>query len=233
MDKPESKNPSPSSLAALRSETIQAMRRGSGSRPDVLRVRYGDGQAILKDQNGCDPAFARVIGPLLAYREARALRRLRPLAGVPELLGRPDRRSVLMEYLPATPIANASHSDWAAFFHALGRLLNEMHALGIAHGDLRSPNNTLVDESGNPVLVDFVASVARGGWWNLPAFWTFTMFCRIDRKAVVKLKSIMAPDLVGKDQQHLLEHTSALHRALRRLGMAIRDATRKVFTRSV
>lgn len=219
-------------LDTLRAGTVETIRRGGGSRPDVLRVRYGDGQAILKDQNGCDAAFARVIGPLLAHREARALDALQGLAGVPALLGRPDRRSVLMEHLPATPIARASHSDWPAFFTALERLLDAMHDRGVAHCDLRSPDNTLVDESGKPVLVDFVASVRRTGAWNPVGRGIFRALCRVDEKAVIKLKSIVAPELIGADERELLEHGPVTHRAFRGLGIGIRKLTRKLFTRS-
>jgi predicted Ser/Thr protein kinase len=220
-------------LKLLRENSVEVIRRGGGSRPDVLRVRRGDSEAILKDQGGCDAAFARTIGPLLARREARALRMLEGLRGVPTLLGQPDRRSVLMEYIPARPITAASHGDWAAFFAELECLLDAMHDLGVAHGDLRSPDNTLVRDTGEPVLVDFVASVHGGRSWNPLARWVFKMFCRVDRKAVVKLKSIVAPDLVAEQERHLLEHRSPIHRAIRRVGIGIRNLTRRLFTRSV
>lgn len=219
-------------LAAIRAATIEVVRTGGGSRPDVLRVRHEGGQAVLKDQNGCDAAFARLIGPLLAAREARALRSLEGVPGIPALLGRPDRRSVLVEYIEAAPITRASHADWPAFFAALERLLDDIHARGIAHCDLRSPANTLVDASGAPVLVDFVASVRRGTPWNPLGRWIFVLFCRVDRKALVKLKSIVAPELVGPDEVRLLDHGPLLHRALRGLGIGIRNITRKLFTRS-
>lgn len=219
-------------LHVLRAGTVETIRRGGGSRPDVLKVRYGDRQAILKDHNGCDAAFARVIGPVLARREARALDALRGLAGVPALLGRPDRRSVLMEYLLARPITRATHSDWPAFFTALERLLDTMHDRGVAHCDLRSPDNTLVDESGKPVLVDFVASVRCAGAWNPIGRGIFHVFCRVDKKAVIKLKSIVAPELIAADERELLEHGPVIHRAFRGLGIGIRKLTRKLFTRS-
>ncbi len=220
-------------LTSLRAGTLEVLRRGGGSRPDVLRVRCGDGEAILKDQNGCDTAFARLLGPLLAWREARALRRLHGLAGVPDLLDRPDSRSVLMAYVPAVPITKAAHSDWPAFFAALDRLLEAMHERGVAHCDLRSPGNTLVDEAGEPVLVDFVASVHDSRPWNMPGRWLFGLCCGVDRKAVIKLKAIVAPELVTESERPLLEHRSVLHRALRRTGIVIRNVTRKLFTRSV
>ena len=223
----------PMDLAAVRADTIEVVRRGGGSRPDVLRVRYRGAEAVLKDQNGCDAAFARLIGPLLAAREARALRSLEDLSGVPALLGRPDKRSVLMEHITATPITRASHADWPRFFAALEQLVEEMHERGVAHCDLRSPHNTLVDENGGPVLVDFVASVRRGGAWNPLWRWVFVLFCRVDRKAVLKLKSIVAPELVAPGERHLLEHRSPLDRTLRGLGIGIRHITRKLFTRSL
>lgn len=218
-------------LTTLRAHTVEVMRRGDGSRPDVLRVRYDDADAVLKDQNGCDAAFGRLLGPLLAWREARSLHRLRDVSGIPALRGRPDKRSLLMEYIPAVPITRASHADWPAFFTALERLLDAMHDRGVAHCDLRSPNNTLVSEAGDPVLVDFVASVHQGRPWNPVGRWLFALFCRVDRKAVIKLKSIVAPELVTDDERPLLEHRAAAHRALRWMGIVIRNATRKLFTR--
>lgn len=220
-------------LKSLRADTVEVLRRGGGSRPDVFRVRYGDGAAILKDQGGCDAAFARLLGPLLAWREARSLRRLQGTPGVPALLGRPDSRSVLMEYIPAVPLTRASHPDWPAFFTALGRLLDAMHERGVAHCDLRSPNNTLISDAGDPVIVDFVASVHDARPWNPVGRRLFGLFCGVDRKALIKLKSLVAPDLVAEDERHLLEHRAPLHRALRRSGIMIRSATRKLFTRSV
>ena len=222
----------PTDLHALRAGTLEIIRRGGGSRPDVLRVRYGEAQAILKDQNGCDAAFARLLGPLLAHREAKALDALRGLAGIPVLLARPDRRSILMAHLAATPIGRASHPDWPAFFTALENLLDAMHDRGVAHCDLRSPDNTLVDESGKPVLVDFVASVRRGGAWNPIGRWIFHLFCGVDEKAVIKLKSIVAPELIAPAERDLLEHGPILHRVLRGVGIGIRNLTRKLFTGS-
>jgi hypothetical protein len=211
-------------LEALRANAVEVIRRGRGSRPDVMRVRWNGGQAILKDQNGCDEMFARLVGPLLARREARALERLRSLEGIPALLGHPDKRAIVMEYIPATPLTRAEHRDWAAFFTSLESLIDAMHA---------SPNNTLVGPAGEPVLVDFVASVRRGASWNLPSRWLFAVFRRVDIKAVIKLKSIVAPELIEPEQRHLVEHRSPLHRAVRRVGIMVRQVTRRLFTRSV
>jgi len=221
----------PPDLNGLRAGAVEIMRRGGGSRPDVLRVRLGDAEAVLKDQSACDPLFARIVGPLLAGREARALRLLRGVDGVPEFLGRPDGRSLLMSYEPSTPLTRAGLRDWTAFFESLERLLDAMHTRGVAHCDLRSPDNTLVRPDGAPVVVDFVASVRRGPAWNLPWRWVFRQLCRVDRKALVKLKSIAAPELLQPGDADQLGHRSRLHRLLRATGAAVRRVSRLLFTR--
>jgi hypothetical protein len=219
-------------LAQLRAARVRHFRHGGGSRPDVLVVRHGGGLAVLKDHNACDPGFARLIGPLLAWREGRALERLSGLEGVPRLLARPDARSLLIEYLDAEPaIRRHAPVAWRQYFAALEQLVDRMHARRVAHGDLRSPPNMLVDDSGNPYLVDFVACVFDGRRWNLPARLLFRRFREVDRAGIAKLKSRVAPELLTGEERALLVHKGAFARALRWTGARVRDLSRALLTR--
>lgn len=219
------------SLAELQSGAIRTFRQGGGSRPQVSLVSVAGQEAVLKDFNACDPWFARLLAPLLAAREARALRLLDDLARVPALLAIPDRRSLLIQYLPAQPLLKIERKvDWQAFFRDLARLIDEMHARGVAHCDLRSPNNTLLDEGGGPVIVDFVASVHAGRRWNLPARWVFRAFSQADRDAMAKLKRHVAPELLTDADRTLLTSSGPLQRSARWLGGNVRRVTRKLFT---
>jgi len=223
----------PVSLAQLRAQTLQVFRRGGGSRPDVLLVSHGQGRAVLKDHNACDPLFARLLGPLLAWREARALQRLQPVAAVPTLLARPDRRSLLLQYLPGEPLYKTTVPvDWEVFFARLSQVLEEIHAHGVAHCDLRSPGNTLVTAEQTPVLVDFVAATCNGARWNFSARWVFTRFARADREAVLKLKRHVAPELLSEQDKHTMENMSAFERAARGFGAGVRTVSRRLFTRA-
>ena len=218
-------------LAHIRAGTVRSFRQGGGSRPDVLLIRHGDGLAVLKDHNACDPAFARLIGPLLAWREGRALETLSGLAGIPHLLDRPDSRSLLMEYLDAEPaIRRITPVAWPEYFDALETLVERMHERGVAHCDLRSPPNMLVDAAGRPYLVDFVACVFRGRRWNLPARWLFERFREVDRAGMAKLKSRVAPDLLTLGERARLEHKSVFARVLRWSGARVRDLSRRLLT---
>ena len=222
----------PVSLKQLRAQSLEVFRHGGGSRPDVLLINFGEGRAVLKDHNACDPFFARVLGPVLAWREARALRRLDSVSAVPSLLARPDARSLLLEYLPGQPLHRTSATvDWQRFFERLEQLVKEIHSHGVAHCDLRSPGNTLVAADESPVVVDFVAAVLKGAPWNVPARWVYKRFAQADEEAIAKLKHHVAPELLTAEDGYLLEQRSWLERAARWVGAGIRDLSRRLFTR--
>lgn len=220
------------SLPELRRSIAKVFRRGGGTRPDVLVIEIGGNRAVLKDYGSCDPWFARMLGPLLARREARALTRLEGVEGVPTLLGRPDSRSLLLEYREAVRLEDAANdTDWRDFFERLTQLTADMHALGIAHCDLRSPFNTLIDAAGNPVIVDFVASLARGPAWNVVANGVFERFARADRDALIKLKKSAAPDLVSDEEHERHLARGGLEQFARWTGSRIRSLSKTLFAR--
>jgi len=217
------------SYQALRKSVVQVLRNGPGSRPDVLRVRYRSADAVLKDYTGCDPRFARWLGPLLTRREARALAILRGIPGAPELIHRINRRALLMEYVASTPIkAAAPAPGWSMFFERMYDLVEAVHKRGIAHCDLRSPSNILVNKQGQPVIVDFVACVFRGRRWNPVNRWLFAQFCRADRNAVAKLKSRVAPHLLTTEEKQNLGHRRPLDRVARTVGRRVRALSRRL-----
>jgi predicted Ser/Thr protein kinase len=218
------------SLKELREHTVDVFRKGQGTRPDVLLIEVAGVRAVLKDQNACDRWFAMFVGPLLVWREARALDRLKGVSGIPVLLARPDARSILIEFADAVEAKSYPHmDDWRVWFDKLEKLIQRMHEVGIAHGDLRSPGNILIDKNADPVLVDFVASCGEGSRWNIFANAVFRGLCAVDDSAVLKLKSRMAPGLLS-------DRTASTHvggkpgLVLRAIGQAVRRLSRMMFT---
>lgn len=219
------------SLTAIRELSIRSFRTGQGSRPDVLLVEKDGEKAVLKDHNACDPVFGFVLGRLLVWRETKALKTLRGTNGIPDLIKRADRRALLMTYAPALPVKQRRDEvDWETYFPRLSNLVERMHAQGVAHCDLRSPNNVLVDESDNPYLVDFVACVFRGAEWNPLSRWLFKRFCQVDRSAIAKLKKRYAPELLNDVEKELLQSESLLERSARNFGVGVRHISRLLFT---
>lgn len=222
------------SLDELRAHAVGTFRTAGGTRPDVLRVKIGNANAVLKDYSRSDPWFRRLIGPLITYREARALRILHDVRGVPRLIRKVNRRAFLMEYITGTTARKLSaESVTPELFDRLYLLVHEIHQYGIAHCDLRSGGNTIIDSEGRPYFVDFVAHFIRGSRWNLPWRWAFGKFCQADQIAVARLKKRLAPDLLtSKEKRGLeLDRNLPLARVARFIGGGIRDINRLVLTK--
>lgn len=219
------------SYAELLTHKLHGFTKAGGSRPAVWLIEINGHKAVLKDYHACDSAFGRLIGPLLLRREVRALRQLEGLRGIPRLLRAVDTHSFLMEYIDATRWKRRlGENQPKPDFSRLTALVAEMHALGVAHCDMRSASNILIGADGEPYLVDFVAHFRRGAAWNVWWNWLFAQFCRADDGAIAKLKSRIAPDLLDAAERAMLEDRSGLDRFARFIGGGVRDLSRSLLT---
>jgi predicted Ser/Thr protein kinase len=222
-------------LDELRSRVRKVFRQGGGSRPEVSLVEYAGALAVLKDYTRSDPLFHRLIGPLSVRREARALRLLDGVAGVPRLLAVFDGNAVVLEYVAGPSARELGRGALTpAFFERLHRLVGAMHARGVAHCDLRSSGNILLGPDQTPFVVDFVANFRRGRWWNPLTRWMFTRLCEADRGAIARLKNTHAPELLTPEEHAALarDRKTPLERGARVIGRGVRDLSRWLLTRS-
>ncbi len=221
------------SLAELRSHATHTFRQGGGSRPDVLLIEIEGEKAVLKDQNGADKWFRLLIGPILNWRECKALDKLSEVTCVPNLILQPDSRSFLMTYHESEQITklNNIESDWPIFFDKFTAAIDEIHAAGVAHNDLRNPTNTLLTKGGEPILVDLVACFCQGQSWNLPNQWLFNKFCQVDKSAITKIKTRLAPELLNENDVVAEDIAGRPGMAVRSFGQLIRRLSRFLFTK--
>lgn len=220
------------SLEQLRAHATHTFRKGGGSRPDVLLIQIGEHRAVLKDQSGADKSFAFLIGPLLNWRECKALKKLSAVNCVPNLLAMPSARSFLMSYHESEQISRLENNkpNWPDFFEKLTQAIEEIHRAGVAHNDLRNPSNTLVTPDGEPILVDLVACFCRGRQWNLPNRWLFKKFAQVDLSAITKIKGKVAKELITKNDVIAEDIAGRPGMAIKALGQWIRRVSRKLFT---
>jgi hypothetical protein len=132
------------------------------------------GERIICKFNRAQPAFGMPmawLGRMLAGREAGFLRRLAHLELVPDDLGpvTADGRllpgAVARRYIEGEAFRDGAQVD-LAFFVELRRLLDAVHASGMAYVDLHKRENIIVDRDGRPHLVDF--QVGLGTWRRWP-----------------------------------------------------------------
>jgi len=221
-------------LDALHAHAVRTFRKGGGSRPEVVLVDVDGARAVLKDYSHSDPWFRRLIGPLLVWREALALKRLSGQRGVPPLLRKIGRHAILVGYIEGRSAKECPRGSLPPeFFERFYRLVDEMHARGVAHCDLRSEGNILVTSGGEPAFVDFVAHMGRPSWWNLPMRWAYARLCEADRVAVARMKRTHAPDALTPEELAALarDRNTPLERIARMLGKGIRNVTRFLLTR--
>lgn len=221
-------------LARLRARAVERFRTGDGTRPDVLLLEIDGRRLVLKDYGRSDAVFGRLLGPLFTWREARALRRLEPVAGIPRLIRRVGRRALLLEYIEGHTLKSLPRERVSpALFERVEALIGQMHARGVAHCDLRSGGNTIIDARGRPHFVDFVGHCPRGARWNLLWRWAFGRLRQADRVAVARMKKRLAPELLTEADRRALhwDRHAPLARFARFVGGGIRDLTRRLLIR--
>lgn len=222
------------SLEQLHAHATQIFRRGGGSRPEVLLIRSGAEEAVLKDFTKTDRWFRRLVGPLSVRREARALEQLAGTRGVPRLLRRVNRYALLMEYIPGASAREVPPGGLPPeFYERFYRLVDRLHDAGIAHCDLRSQGNILIGADGEPHVVDFTAHFRRGRRWNPAARWLYAKFCEADRVAVARLKKSHAPELLNEAEKQALvrDRKTPLERGARFIGKSVRNLSRWFLTK--
>jgi len=162
-------------------------------------------RVVIKDIQACPLWFRISVGRHLMRREAKALRVLEKVPGVPRLLAQPDSDVLVIEFLPGRKAKKyATRTLSLDILNRVSEQVALIHAHGVAHGDLH-PANILVDENGQVAFIDWAtaqfAGAARG-----PKARLFEECRALDCRAVAKLKCRHVPRALSKDEQGLLKH---------------------------
>ena len=167
--------------------------------------RHGDGAPITRRLPREAPWPTRPLAWFFAHREAKALRRLAGLEGVPALIS--WQGGVLeRSYLPGKTLMDQPVTDPAFYPKALA-LLHRIHRRGVAHNDLAKRGNWVVTEAGEPVIIDFQLSRCR----NRRGF-IFRTMAREDLRHLLKHKRKNCPQhLTAKERAVVEKKTPFAH----------------------
>lgn len=157
-------------------------------------------KVVLRRLDGV-PWWARVISQVLARKEARGLRAVQGIEGVPILL-EADKGGILRIWSEGTPLhlAKPDSADW---YKDAARLLREMRRRGVCHNDIAKPQNWLMLPDGRAGVIDFqLASVHRrpGKLFRIAA--------REDLRHMLKQKRNFAPTLMTPSEWRLVSRKS-------------------------
>lgn len=178
-------------LARLPRRRLHGGRNASKAFVDL--VEFQGRPVVLKDFASRPWPVRQVFGPWQLSREARAYGALGGLRGTPAFLGRVDRQAIVLEYVPGRTLASFRPGDLPApFFDRLDRLLEAIHARGVAHGDLHR-HDVLAGPDGEPCIVDFSTSVLAAGNAGPWKGFLFDQMRQADRRSAAKMRRRLLP----------------------------------------
>ena len=175
----------------LDGDAVETIHVGRSVKARLLRLDLGEGPMVVKDF-GDKSWWVRLIGRLQIFMEQRAYRRLAGVEGVPRFFGRVDPYALAIEYIDGQPLGMLPDltRDGPARFERLTHIVNEIHARGVVHWDLRARRNVLLRPDGRIVVVDFAGAMSfrPGGWAHRLLF---RRFRSTDDSALLKWKQIL------------------------------------------
>lgn len=158
-----------------------------------------------------------------AAREARTLRALDGLDGVPQLLawsnGILDR-----SYMLGAPMQQAAPRN-PRYYREAHRLLKALRQRGVVHNDLAKEPNWLQRADGSPAVVDFQIA-----WTTARRSGLFRLLAREDLRHLLKHKRTYCPQALTPTERRVLARRSWIARSWRATGKRLyKLIARKLF----
>ncbi|MFL2547161.1 MAG: hypothetical protein ACJ0SL_07350 [Candidatus Rariloculaceae bacterium] len=195
----------------------------SGYQGSVDLYKTPLGNYVVKRARG--PFFWRMLGEAALRRENAIYERLQQVDGVPKCLGLLDGKHLVLEHVSGESYRNRQHElkDRDLFFVRLLKTLKDMHAAGVAHGDLKRKDNLLVGPGEQPVLIDFGLGYLRKNPTSRTNDFYFRWIQQYDYNAWIKHKYLGAIDSIEADD---LKHYQPMR--LEQVARAIRVVWQKL-----
>jgi RIO-like serine/threonine protein kinase len=189
---------------------------------DVFGAVTREGAIVCRDTRQARRG-AKWLARHLARREARALRALEGVRGVPALIEF-DGQLLHRSWLDGEPMHRARPRD-PAYFRAAFELLRRLHRAGVVHNDLAKEPNWLVTPGGEPALVDFQLALVSRKRGRL-----FRSLARDDIRHLLKHKRTYCPDRLTAREKHILATPSLVSRTWMATGKKVYlFVTRRIF----
>ncbi len=190
---------------------VRSLDRNPSGKPNIRLVEIAGHRAVHKGIRTKPNLVRYTLGSWLINKEYRIYRRLAGCPGVPRLHGRPDRWSILVEYIEGKSLKRGDpRLQDPAFFRRLNRLVEAIHARGIVHLDLRHKGNIMITDRGEPYVIDFNGSFYLGG--NALGRKLLPWLKKVDTCGLLKLKERVAPDSLTEQDRGQLKRFRLIRR---------------------
>lgn len=183
------------------------LHRGGPTKADLWIVDLEARTAVVKDF-AAKKWWVRAIGALQIARECRAYRRATGVAGVARFLGPVDRLAFVLDHVEGQALtASPKRPEGRGVHYApLRRIIEDLHAAGIAHLDLGGRDNVMLAADGTLRVLDLASAVyLRPGGVAHRAVFRFLK--RADDAALLKFKRLLsAGPYTAEEEAFLRRH---------------------------
>ena len=158
----------------------------AGYQGKTLLYRNDDQNIVIKTPHG--RGFVKYLHTRMLRHEALAYQKLQHLGGIPACYGLVDNKYLALEFIEGDPIRNKRPVNNDKYFKTLFSLIEQMHAHGVAHMDLKKKDNLLVTHHDEPCVLDFGVAVIRKKGFHPVNHFMYRLARRFDYNAWVKHK---------------------------------------------
>jgi len=158
----------------------------SGYQGQALIYRDNEKSLVIKVPHG--RGLIRWFHVRMLHHEYAVYKKLENFESVPRCYGLIDNQYLLLQYIDGLPIRVDRPQDEASYFQQLFDAIGRMHALGVAHMDLKKKDNLLVVKGMHPCLIDFGAAVIYQPGFHPLNHWRYKLAVRFDYNAWIKHK---------------------------------------------
>ncbi len=217
-------------ISDLRRRHVGVLREGSSTRPFLWAVDENGVEAVVKDFSRNRTLFRNTFGRFLVWREEKAYRRLRGLRGIPVLYRVVDGLALVMERIPGESLEDLETRRRLpkSYFDELEKIVEDAHARGVAHCDLKRAPNLLVGLDERPYVVDWSAAVCRSELPIFPFSLIYRRLVRDDLQAITKMQLRHCPEEISRDRIIEYQRCSRAERLVRRIRDLLRDLLKRL-----
>lgn len=175
-----------------------------GAKADVLVIDVDDGSVVVKDF-ASRSGWIRRLGRLQIRREVAAYLWLQGVEGVPVFVGRVDAFALAIERIDGERLAFAAlrPKDRPQIVAKLRLILDDIHARGVTHNDLRGRENVLLRRDGRLSVIDFAGSLRLRPNGLLHRLF-FRFLAVADEAAFLKWKGMIDPGSITRRDEVFL-----------------------------
>lgn len=217
-------------LSEISGRRCEKLREPSSTRPALWVVEEKGVKAVVKDYSVNGYFYRNIIGRFLIWRERRAYKKLKGLKGVPVFYRVIDGLALVIEKIPGKNMEGLKKNERIAedFFIKLRDLVESFHQRGLVHCDLKRAPNILIDQHGDPYLVDWSASIAKKEFGVFPLSCIYQRFLMDDLNGIIKIQLRHCPDKINHEDKQRYYYRSRIEKFIRGIRDSLRNFLQKV-----